>query len=68
MLIAGGLFKVVTFPNLKAIEQLCHSVILIGSSAEKIEGVLSGECFVRCSVSKSRFKKPGFSLRVRQFY
>ena len=52
VLIAGGLFKGGNISQfVKAIEQLCHSVILIGSSAEKIEGVLSGR--VLCKIASS---------------
>ncbi len=52
VLIAGGLFKGGNiFQFAKAIEQFCHSVVLIGSCAEKIETILSDR--VLCKVASS---------------
>ena len=70
VLIAGGLFKGGNISQfVKAIEQLCHSVVLIGSSAEKIEGILSGRVLCKVASSlKSRFKKLGFSRRMGILY
>ncbi len=52
VLIAGGLFKggnICQFAT--AIEQFCHSVVLIGSCTEKIESTLSDSVF--CKVASS---------------